>query len=176
VYLGFSWLPAILTGAGLSASVASSGITLFNLGGVAGAVAGGMLIARFGSRPTMLAMTAGAIGGALVLSRMRISADSGVVPILTMLAVTGGLINAVQTTMYALAAHVYPTAMRATGVGTAVSFGRAGAILTGYAGPGALEYNGSASFFGLMAGALCVTFVALAMVRRHVEKKGFQTL
>ncbi|MEO7273817.1 MAG: MFS transporter, partial [Vicinamibacterales bacterium] len=81
---------------------------------------------------------------------------------------TGGMINAAQTTMYALAAHVYPTAMRATGVGTAVSIGRAGAVLSGYAGPWALGYSGSSSFFGLMAAALCVTFVALALVQRHV--------
>jgi MFS transporter, AAHS family, 4-hydroxybenzoate transporter len=168
VYLGFSWLPTILTGAGLGAAVASAGITVFNLGGVLGAVAGGMLITRFGSRATMLVMTAGAIAGAVVLSRMEISPQSGVTDVLGMLAVTGGLINAVQTTMYALAAHVYPTAMRATGVGTAVSIGRAGAILSGYAGPWALEYRGSASFFAVMAAALCVTFLSLALVRRHV--------
>ena len=41
--------------------------------------------------------------------------------------------------MYTLAAHVYPTAIRASGVGTAVAFGRLGAILVGYAGPWALE-------------------------------------
>ena len=45
VYLGFSWLPSILTSAGLGASVASTGITVFNLGGVVGAVGGGLLIA-----------------------------------------------------------------------------------------------------------------------------------
>ena len=59
-----------------------------------------------------------------------------------MLTLTGGLINAVQTTMFALAAHVYPTAIRASGVGTVVAFGRLGAILVGYAGPWALEYRG----------------------------------
>ena len=85
-----------------------------------------------------------------------------------MLTLTGGLINAVQTTMYALAAHVYPTAIRAGGVGTAVAFGRLGAILVGYAGPWALEYRGSESFFWLMAGALVVTSLSLATVRRHV--------
>jgi AAHS family 4-hydroxybenzoate transporter-like MFS transporter len=74
----------------------------------------------------------------------------------------------VQTTMYALAAHVYPTAMRATGVGTAVAIGRVGAILSGYAGPWALEYGGSAAFFATMAAAVAVTWIALASVRRHV--------
>jgi MFS transporter, AAHS family, 4-hydroxybenzoate transporter len=169
VYLGFSWLPSILTGAGLGASVASTGITVFNLGGVAGAVSGGLLIARFGSRATMLTMTALAIAGALALSLMPLTAQTPVSQIVAMLAFTGGMINATQTTMYALAANVYPTAMRATGVGTAVSIGRGGAILSGYAGPWALELRGSASFFGLMAAALCVTFVALALVQRHVQ-------
>ena len=168
VYLGFSWLPSILTGAGLGASVASTGITVFNLGGVAGAIGGGLLIGRFGSRPTMLGLTAAAVGGALVLSLMSITAHTPVWQVVSMLAFTGGMINAAQTTMYALAAHVYPTAMRATGVGTAVSIGRAGAVLSGYAGPWALAYRGSSSYFALMAAALCVTFVALALVRRHI--------
>ena len=65
-------------GAGLGPSVASTGITVFNLGGVAGAIGGGLLIARFGSRATMLTMTAVAIAGALVLSPMSITlADAG---------------------------------------------------------------------------------------------------
>lgn len=171
VYLGFSWLPSILTGAGLGATVASSGLTAFNLGGVVGALAGGRVLTRFGSRATMLTMAVGAVAGAVVMSTMSITAQSPVMPILVMLAITGGLINAVQTTMYALAAHVYPTAVRATGVGTAVAFGRSGAILTGYAGPWALEYRGSQSFFWLMAASLTVTCLALAIVRRHVPSR-----
>jgi AAHS family 4-hydroxybenzoate transporter-like MFS transporter len=172
VYLGFSWLPSILTSAGLGPTVASAGLTAFNLGGVAGALAGGMLLTRFGSRTTMVAMAVGAVACALFMSTMTITAQSAVMPIVVMLTLTGGLINAVQTTMYALAAHVYPTAVRASGVGTAVAFGRSGAILTGYAGPWALEYRGSESFFWLMAGSLVVTTVALAIVRRHVPARG----
>ena len=116
----------------------------------------------------MIGMAAGAVACALIMSRMSITAGSAVLPILVMLTMTGSLINAVQTTMYALAAHVYPTAIRAGGVGTAVAFGRLGAILVGYAGPWALEYRGSESFFWLMAGALVVTCLSLATVRRHV--------
>ena len=85
-----------------------------------------------------------------------------------MLALTGGLVNAVQTTMYALATHVYPSSVRATGAGVAVAIGRLGAILSGYAGTWAIEYRGSHSYFGLMAATMCVCFVALATVRRHV--------
>ena len=168
VYLGFAWLPTILTGAGLPSTIGSSGLTAFNLGGVVGALVGGKLLTRFGSRIIMVGMTAGAVVCALVMSRMSITGQSAVLPILVMLTLTGGLINAVQTTMFALAAHVYPTAIRAGGVGTVVAFGRLGAILVGYAGPWALEYRGSESFFWLMAAALVVTCLALATVRQHV--------
>jgi hypothetical protein len=62
--------------------------------------------------------------------------------------------------------------IRAGGVGSAVAFGRLGAILVGYAGPWALGYRGSESFFWLMAGALVVTCLGLATIRRHVPVAG----
>jgi MFS transporter, AAHS family, 4-hydroxybenzoate transporter len=167
VYMGFSWLPSILTAAGLGTSVASTSITLFNLGGVAGAIFGGMTIRRLGSRATMLTMSAAGVAGLIVLSRTSIDGTT-VVRVLVLLTFCGAMINAVQTTMFALAAHVYPTEIRATGVGTAVSIGRSGAIVSGYAGPWALELRGNASFFVVMAAALGVSFVALALVNRHV--------
>jgi AAHS family 4-hydroxybenzoate transporter-like MFS transporter len=171
VYLGFSWLTALLTSAGFDPATASSGITAFNLGGVIGALGGSIAIGGLGSRVPMLAMTAAAGAGAVALSVMKIDASQPVLPLLVMLTITGGLINAVQTTMYALAAHVYPSAVRATGVGTAASIGRIGAILSGYAGAWAIDYRGSASYFSLVAAAMGLTFVSLALVRRHVPPR-----
>jgi MFS transporter, AAHS family, 4-hydroxybenzoate transporter len=167
VYLGFTWVPSMLTGAGLPA-LAAAGLTVFNLGGVVGAIAGSLVITRAGSRGTMLTMTAGAIAGALVMRSMTIASTSQALPIITMLAITGGLINAVQTTMYALAAHVYPTDVRSTGVGSATAIGRAGAILSTYAGAWALDAGGSPAFFTLVAGAMCVCAVSLALIRHHI--------
>ena len=118
----------------------------------------------------MLTMTAGAGAGAIALVVMRIDASQPVLPILVVLTLTGGLINAVQVAMYALAAHVYPSAVRATGVGAAASVGRIGAILSGYAGAWAIDYRGSTSYFAMIAAAMCVTFISLALVRRHVPR------
>jgi AAHS family 4-hydroxybenzoate transporter-like MFS transporter len=100
------------------------------------------------------------------MSAMPLSSTSATI-VLAMLAVTGGLINAAQTTMYALAAHVYPSDIRATGVGSALSFGRIGAVLSGYVGAFALEY-GASSFFVVIAAAMGACGVALAMVKRHI--------
>jgi AAHS family 4-hydroxybenzoate transporter-like MFS transporter len=171
VYLGFNWVPTLLADGGLSSTIASSGITAFNLGGVVGAIAGALAFARIGSRPTMLTMAGGAAIGALGLGAMTITAASSAAPIIAMLGITGGLINAVQTTMFALAAQVYPTDIRATGVGTAIAVGRSGAILSSYAGAWALEAGGSSLFFALVAAAMLTAFTALALVQRHIRPR-----
>jgi AAHS family 4-hydroxybenzoate transporter-like MFS transporter len=172
VYLGFNWIPSMMSGAGLGVAVASTGLAAYNLGGVAGAIAGGWSIGRFGSRVTMLSMAAGASAGALGLATIPMHADADTRLIILMLGLTGGLINAVQTTMYALATNVYPTPVRATGVGSAVSFGRTGAVLSTYAGAWALEAGGSTAFFVFMAFAMAAALGALALVRRHVPGRG----
>jgi AAHS family 4-hydroxybenzoate transporter-like MFS transporter len=170
VYLGFGWVPSMLAGAGFSSSVASGGITAFNLGGVVGALAGGAAIARIGSRASMLAMAVLAVASASVMSAMSLAAGASLLPIIVMLTITGAAINGVQTTLYALAAHVYPAPMRATGVGTAASVGRTGAVLSGYVGAWALEYRGSASFFWVVGASMAICAIALAMVKRHVAR------
>jgi AAHS family 4-hydroxybenzoate transporter-like MFS transporter len=167
VYVGVNWVPSMLVGAGFDVGMASYGLTAFNLGGVVGAILGAVMIMRLGSRLTMLVMAAGAIAGAVVLAMMPIGTESAGA-VLAMLGWTGGLINAVQTTMYALAAHVYPTAVRATGVGAAVAFGRIGGVLSPSVGSWALESGGSSRYFGLMAATMVLAFVALSAIRRHI--------
>jgi AAHS family 4-hydroxybenzoate transporter-like MFS transporter len=171
VYLGFSWLTSLLTGAGFDPGTANTGITAFNLGGVVGALLGGVALTRFGSRAAMLTMSAVAVAGAAGLSLMEISPGAGLLPIMAMLTLTGSMINGVQTTMYALAAHVYPASVRSTGVGTAVAFGRSGAVLTGYVGSWAIGFGGASAFFSVVAVMMVSTFIALAAVRRHVPSR-----
>jgi AAHS family 4-hydroxybenzoate transporter-like MFS transporter len=170
VYVGTNWVPLLLSQAGFSIGTASWGLTAFNFGGVIGAVGGAVLIGRFGSRITMLTMTAGAIAGSSLLASVSIGAQSALA-VLAMLAWTGGLINAVQTTMYALAAHVYPTGIRATGIGTAVAVGRVGGVVSPYAGSWALDSGGPPLLFGFIAATMTVVFAALAAVRNHVPRR-----
>jgi AAHS family 4-hydroxybenzoate transporter-like MFS transporter len=169
VYLGFAWLTSLLTGAGLSIATASSGITVFNLGGVLGAILGGLAMARFGSKASILSMAAIAVASAVVLAFMPLTPTTSVALLIAMITVLGGAINAVQITMYALATNVYPTLVRATGVGTAVAFGRTGAVLSGYVGSWVIDFGGARGYFGAMAGMMGVAFVSLAAIRRHVR-------
>jgi MFS transporter, AAHS family, 4-hydroxybenzoate transporter len=170
VYTAFNWVPTMLTDAKLPIAVASNGLAAFNLGGVAGAIFGGFVISRIGSRPTMLAITAVAVAGTLMLAATPISPATDTLLIVALLGLSGAAINAIQTTLYALAAHVYPTVVRATGVGTAVAVGRIGGVLSSFAGSWALGLGGSASFFLLMSGAMVFVFACLTLVQRHVPR------
>jgi AAHS family 4-hydroxybenzoate transporter-like MFS transporter len=169
VYMGTNWVPSMLVGSGFDVGTASYGLTAFNVGGVVGAIIGASIIMRVGSRLSMLTMAAGAVAGAVVLTIMPIGPQNAFA-VFAMLGWTGGLINAVQTTMYALAAHVYPTSIRATGVGTAVGFGRIGGVLSPTVGQWALDSGGASGYFRMIAATMTVAFVALAAVKRHIAR------
>ena len=157
----------MLTGVGFSQPAASRALVWSNFGGVAGAIIGALMIQRLGSRVTMLGMSAGAIACSLVMAGLPLD-PSDTLLLMLMFALTGGLLNAVQTTMYALAANVYPTDIRSTGVGTAVAVGRIGNVLAVYVGSWALGAGGPSGYFTSWAVLMGLVLVSLAAVRRHV--------
>jgi AAHS family 4-hydroxybenzoate transporter-like MFS transporter len=116
----------------------------------------------------MLTFSAGAVIGAIVALVLGIDQAMTASMAILLLGVIGACINASQTASFALAAHVYPTALRATGVGAALAAGRGGAILSAFAGAAALGRGGPSSFFVLLAVAMALNFGALAAVRRHI--------
>ncbi len=165
VYLCFNWLPSLLSEAGLNGS---NGLLAFNLGGVVGAIVGALLITRLGSRRVMLGLAFIAVVVTAVFASFPITKETPPLSIWTLLILSGAMINAMQVTLYALAVYVYPVGMRATGVGSAASFGRIGGVLSSYAGAWAIQAGGSACFFVLIAIMLTVSGLAIALVRRHV--------
>jgi AAHS family 4-hydroxybenzoate transporter-like MFS transporter len=171
IWVGFLWIPAMLTDpqVGFSQPDASYALSLFNFGGVAGAIGGALIIQRIGSRPALLGMSALAALCAVVMAGMPLDAQN---PFKTMLMFTlsGGLLNAVQATMYALAAHVFPTAIRGTGVGTTVAVGRGGNVLASYVGSWALSAGGPPLYFSTWAVAMTLVFMFLAVIRRHIPR------
>ena len=151
----------MLTGVGFTQPQASRALLWSNLGGVTGAILGALMIQRLGSRLTMLGMSAGAIVCSLVMAGLPLDPNDTLL-LMVMFALTGGLLNAVQTTMYALAANVYPTDIRSTGVGTAVAVGRIGNVLAVYVGSWALGAGGPSGYFTSWAVLMGLVLVSLA--------------
>jgi AAHS family 4-hydroxybenzoate transporter-like MFS transporter len=168
VYLGFNWIPAMLTGAGLPASMGGTGLTANNLGGVIGAIGGALFVGRAGSRRVMLTLATAAVLSSIAAAGVPFAAGHSALLMVGSIALVGTFTNASQTALYALGAQVYPTRMRATGLGAAVAIGRIGAVLSSYAGAAALDRGGPRAFFLLTAVAMAAVFVSLVSMTRHI--------
>ena len=168
-YIGILLIPVMLTGAGFQQAFASNALAAWNFGGVGGAIIGALIIQRLGSRITMLGLSAISVASALWLA--AIPPDPlNTLRLIVMFVILGGSLNAVQTTMYALAANVYPTEIRGTGIGTAVAVGRIGNVAASYVGNFALDRGGTPAYFMTFAITMVIVFLSLAIVRRHIER------
>ena len=130
MYFLLNWTPTVLVEAGLSGERAIHAGMLLNLGGGLGMLSLGYLSARW----SIYRMMSGffVLGGLFIMALGQASKATDLLFGLTVLAgffSLGGLIG-----LYSLAARLYPTSSRATGVGLAIGAGRFGAILGPYAG------------------------------------------
>jgi AAHS family 4-hydroxybenzoate transporter-like MFS transporter len=167
VYLALNWLPTLLAAQGFGVADASSGLAAWNFAGIFSAFICAGLINNFGSRIVMSISCLGGLVSAAFLWRWP-PLVSGGLPIVA-IAVHGFFANGVQTSMYALAASVYPTRVRARGVAAAVAVARAGALSSALAGA-ALVQEGAAPYFAAIALALAAAMVTVNLVSDHIPR------
>jgi benzoate transport len=124
-YFIMSWTPRLLTAAGLSASQGLTGGILLNLGGIAGCGLYAWAASRVDARRllTVALVTTALLIGAFGLSMNNLHAALWTALLLGMIA------NGAMAGLYAVGPTLYPTAVRATGMGSAIGMGRFGAIL-----------------------------------------------
>lgn len=170
IYSAFSWLPTMLTAEGLSPALAGMGLTAYNFGGVIGAIICALAITRYGSRKPMLIYAVLSATTALALNAVSVTSDTQT--FLLGLGVHGLFTNALQCSLYALCAHLYPTLIRVTGTATALAFGRLGAILSAFAGAAMITAGGASAYLNLLGGSMIVTVMALALIRNHIRPAG----
>jgi len=91
--------------------------------------------------------------------------------LLAAIGVNGLFANALQTSLYALGAHVYPTAVRASGLATSSAVGRLGALLSSLGGAAIIKAGGSA-WWNLMAFAMICALAGVFMIRNHYPAPG----
>jgi AAHS family 4-hydroxybenzoate transporter-like MFS transporter len=171
IYLVFGWLPAMLVAQGLDLATASSGLAVYNFGGVLGVLLWTVLMTFLGSRGPMLSGALACAASALALLLVPIQAHGDRTFLIAGLFVNGLLANAVQTSMFALAAHVYPTSVRASGVAYAAAVGRVGGLLSSLCGAAIIQAGGGAYWYTLASAMVCA-FAGLAWVRSHFPAIG----
>lgn len=168
LYSAFSWLPTMLASQDVPVAVAGQGLTAYNLGGVFGALCCALFITRYGSRWPMVIFAVAAAASAWAM--MGLDVKSNIAPLIAGFAVHGFFVNAVQVSLYALCAYVYPTDVRATGTATALAFGRVGGVLSAFIGAAVITEGGPSGYLALLGGSMAAAGLALVLVRRHIPR------
>ena len=127
VYFLLSWIPTLFVNSGFDRADGIRALTVNNLGAVVGIVVIGLTATQIKlAKPISLFF----IGAALVLGSIFFIRPESLLLLNALIFVVGFLQQGAFTAMYALAARVYPTPIRATGIGWAAGLGRTGAILS----------------------------------------------
>ncbi len=160
-YFFVSWTPRLLNAAGLSATAGLTAGVLLNLGGIVGCGGFAVVARRADARRLLVA--------SLVASALLIAAFGGVLHRLELALWTalllGVLSNAAMAGLYAVGPPLYPTAVRATGMGCAIGVGRLGAILAPLASGALLDHGWEAAqLYFLFSGPFAIAAMAMLLI------------
>src|SRR6266702_2521954 len=162
-----NWLPLLSTRMGFSASTAVLMGTTLQLGGLIGAVFMGPLIDRIGYYRVLVPAFLIAGFAVAAIGEPRLS-----LPLLYIVIFAAGIcIVGAQPAINALASTLYPTEIRATGVGWSLGVGRAGAIVGPVVAAQLVALNWSSQTLFLAAAIpaafSCIVVIGLAFVMRR---------
>lgn len=132
LYFLMSWIPKLLDDAGYDPEVGRNAFLLFNLGGVLGIYLMGWLSTRFRLTNLIFLLSLLAAAGMVAFAW----APAGLSLMMSLILIIGIVQQGGFTGLYAVAAKIYPTEIRSTGVGWAIGLGRLGAV----AGPAIAGY------------------------------------
>jgi len=123
LYFLISWIPKLAENTGLTLDLAIYAGTIFNLGAFFGIAAQGYFSQLFGLRRTIFIFL---IGASILMFVFSLFSESGT--ILMMFGLMGFGVQGGFVGLYTIAARLYPTVIRTTGIGWAIGAGRTGAI------------------------------------------------
>lgn len=123
VYMLLNWLPSLLMELGFEKKQANTIQMFFSVGAFIGTVVLGILVDRWKMSYVIILMYSGIVLGLLALNTFE-----SVNAMYFAAALVGCFTIGGQMVLYALGSQVYPTEMRGTGVGTAMTVGRFGAM------------------------------------------------
>jgi AAHS family 4-hydroxybenzoate transporter-like MFS transporter len=172
-YAFFNWVPVVLTSMSFPLDQAVRSALVFNLAGVLGSLLNAWLISRIGSLLPLAGVASVSVVALTALVAVMLGADPtpNAVATFAFIAAAGFGIHALQTGLYLVSAHVFPTECRTSGVGFASGAGRLGGILSSLGGGVLLAGAGAAGFFGGVALALVLAAVCVLTLRRHIPMR-----
>ncbi|WP_413455644.1 MFS transporter [Glutamicibacter sp. FR1] len=167
-YLALTWLPSILTEAGMAQSASFFATAVMALMGLAGVVLAALLVERVG-RKWLLAISAPLSGLVLVIVAQNLDVPAAAIG---WVLVFGVIVQVAIPVLYAYVSELYPTELRASGFGWASTMSRFAA------GFGPLIFAALWPVVGLgwlFAGATALVLLAILFMARFApETRGLR--
>ena len=165
LYFLISWIPKLATDAGLSIELAIYAGTIFNVGAFFGIVLQGYFSSKIGLKKTIsffLLLTF------LLMASFKLFVGTDILLLVYFLlgfSLQGGFVG-----LYAVAARLYPTEFKTTGVGWAIGMGRVGGILAPLIGGFfiSIGLSLSANFFIFSIPALIASVLTYYMSSKEI--------
>jgi MFS family permease len=123
LYFLISWIPKLTEATGLSISLAIYAGTVFNVGAFFGIITQGYFSSRMGLKRTVAFFL---VATAILMTIFKLFIGSSA--LLFVIGLLGFTLQGGFVGLYAVAARIYPTAFRTTGLGWAIGIGRLGAV------------------------------------------------
>ncbi len=166
-YFVMSWTPKILSANGMTTEQGVTAGVLISAGGMFGAALIGLISARvriFYVQADFLALTA-----MLILLFVN---STGALTIAFVLSIfLGVLSNGCVAGLYAMSPSIYEAGVRATGVGSAIGFGRIGGILSPLVAGAFLDSGiSSLTLYGYYAGAFVLAIITVLSLSKLQKK------
>lgn len=166
LYFLMGWMPTLFEGAGMSTALASTAVALFALGGVVGGISLGRVADRL-SNPVRVAMGSYLLAAACILVTAAVMGVSTGLTLLGVFVAGIGVLGSLAI-MNVIAATIYPTSIRGSGVGWALGIGRLGSITGPAVGAIALALGlGASGIVSAMAIPAVLAVVLLVAVTRR---------
>jgi MFS transporter, AAHS family, 4-hydroxybenzoate transporter len=175
LYIFTNSLPLMFDFAHQSREVGSHGLRLFSGGGVVGSIGGAFLMGLWGSRGVG---TAAAFIGAVATAAIGVLLVGGGGSQFALLAAcfTGGaVVNGMQSYLYAVSAHSYPTEIRGAAIGVAQAFSRFGGLLSATVPQVYFKMTPVPPidhFFWFVAACALVTTISYFLISSHIPPRG----
>lgn len=159
-----SWLTVIMVSAGFPIGLALLCVSIHGAANIAGTLFTGA-ISSFVSRRILVGVLLTAWIVAIIAFGFTVPAHGPIAIVGTCLAVIGFSTSAYSTLNYAMAAELYPTVLRARGLGSLTSVGRGGGVLAAVTGGALLSLDATAqTFIFSIALALLLSASAAALI------------
>ena len=168
----FTFIPSLLAGRGLTVVRSNEYFFISSLAQVPGYFSAAWLVERVGRRPTLVAYLVGSAIAAYLFGNSGPGNDAIVFAALLSFFNLGA-----WGVTYTLSPELYPTALRATGAGTAAAVGRIGGIIGPFITPTLTATSlGQSGVFALFMGLLLTTAGAVALLGEETRGKSLEEI